>query len=109
MRYSLEVSDAAASDVLEQADWYSTRTTENLAGRWERAVTATVLHILDYPLAAPVCNFQRGELSDIRRIAVEDFPRHLVFYRVTDTAVLILRVLHGARDIESLFGPASGS
>jgi plasmid stabilization system protein ParE len=30
-------------------------------------------------------------------------PKHLVFYSIKDNDVLILRVLHGARDLETLF------
>jgi toxin ParE1/3/4 len=99
----LEISEAAANDILEQADWYAIRADEQLAVRWERAVTATVLHVLDYPHAAPIATFKNPKLSEIRRIPVEDFPRHQVFYRVTETAIKIVRVLHGARDLESLF------
>ncbi|MGZ4878178.1 MAG: type II toxin-antitoxin system RelE/ParE family toxin [Candidatus Angelobacter sp.] len=31
------------------------------------------------------------------------FPRHLVFYRLQNQEMVILRIVHGARDRESLF------
>ncbi len=31
------------------------------------------------------------------------FPNYLVFYRVIDEGVDVLRVLHGARDIDAIF------
>jgi plasmid stabilization system protein ParE len=31
------------------------------------------------------------------------FPKHLIFYQAESGEVLILRVIHGARDLESLF------
>ncbi len=34
---------------------------------------------------------------------ISRFPKHLVFYRVENREILILRVVHGARDLESLF------
>jgi len=49
------------------------------------------------------CRFSPTELHGIRRVTISGFPKHLVFYRVEDNDVLILRVLHGARDLESLF------
>jgi toxin ParE1/3/4 len=49
------------------------------------------------------CRFGLAELRNIRRMSISGFPKHLVFYRVEDREVLILRVLHGARDLESLF------
>lgn len=39
-------------------------------------------------------------LPDIRGFPVE---RYIIFYRVLGTGVEIVRVLHGARDIESIF------
>lgn len=29
---------------------------------------------------------------------------HVIYYRVTETALVIVRVVHGARDVVSLFG-----
>jgi toxin ParE1/3/4 len=47
--------------------------------------------------------FSRPELQDLRRWPVHDFENWLVFYRSTDDAIDVLRILHGARDFESLF------
>jgi toxin ParE1/3/4 len=51
----------------------------------------------------PLCHFKAEELLDVRRALVAGFPRHLVFYRFHDKELFILRVVHGARDLESLF------
>ena len=40
--------------------------------------------------------------AGLRRWRVKGFEKILVFYRYDDTAVSIIRVLHGARDIESI-------
>jgi toxin ParE1/3/4 len=32
------------------------------------------------------------------------FGRYIIFYRVVSGAIEIVRVLHGARDIENIFG-----
>ena len=42
-------------------------------------------------------------MKAVRYIPVKGFPRHLVFYRLTEDEVIVTRVLHGARDIASLF------
>ena len=34
---------------------------------------------------------------------IPGFPKHLIFYQVRKNEVLILRIVHGARDLESLF------
>ncbi len=51
--------------------------------------------------AGPYLGRQRDEL----RAGMRSFPlgNYLVFYRVQEDAVLILRVLHGRRDIDALF------
>lgn len=36
----------------------------------------------------------------VRRI--EGFPKHLAFYRIADDHVEIVRVLHGARNLDAL-------
>jgi len=43
------------------------------------------------------------ELHSIRRMPITRFPMHLIFYRVENCEIVILRVIHGARDLESLF------
>jgi plasmid stabilization system protein ParE len=50
-RVRLVLSDAAVADILEQFDWYVTRSGEALAKRWENAVTAAVLRAVTRPAA----------------------------------------------------------
>lgn len=78
---SLVLSEAAVSDILEQADWYRQQSGPALARRWEKAVTSTVLGILQHPAAAPPCNFRSVELREVRRAAIAGFPKHLLFYK----------------------------
>ena len=44
-------------------------------------------------------------LKGMRMWPVPGFKNYLIFYRATETELEVLRVLHGARDIESLFQP----
>lgn len=43
------------------------------------------------------------ELEGVRRTMISGFPKHLLFYRFDEEEVFILRVVHGARDLERLF------
>jgi len=36
-------------------------------------------------------------------MSVPGFSKHLIFYTIESDRLLILRVVHGARDLESLF------
>jgi toxin ParE1/3/4 len=46
-----------------------------------------------------------GRNRDHLAPGIQSFPfgRYLIFYRVLSTAIEIVRVLHGARDVESVF------
>ena len=96
------LSEVAVADILEQADWYEAQADQKLARRWEKSVTSALLRISVRPSAggfAPSVRRNKGN----RRSPVAGFPKHLIFYRVREKEILILRVVHGARDLESLF------
>jgi len=99
----ITLTDAAVVDILEQADWYESQADYKLAERWENAVTATLLRILKGPRSGQLCHFKSEELRDVRRAFVGGFSKHLLFYRFRDNELLVLRIVHGARDLESLF------
>lgn len=101
-RPRLVLSDAAATDILEQSDWYIEQSGKSLARRWEKAVTAALLSILKAPLAGTICAFRAPELRDVRRAMIAGFAKHLVFYRFSETEIFVLRIVHGARDLENL-------
>jgi len=97
-------SDAAVADILDQADWFQGRSSDHrLAQRWEKAVTTTVLRVSRTPLGGALCAFGSRGLRGVRRVPVADFPKYLIFYRPSRNSILILRVVYGARDLESLF------
>ena len=103
MKIALVLSDTAVADILEQGDWYQGRSGGKLAQRWESAVTNTLLRILKNPLSGASCNFKSNELAEVRRMSIPGFPKHLIFYRFQDEQLQVLRIVHGARDLESLF------
>ena len=59
--------------------------------------------LAEHPELGPVRHFQNDDPPGIRFIVIPRFRNCLVFYRATGTAVEILRVLHGAQDIDDLF------
>jgi plasmid stabilization system protein ParE len=88
--------------ILEQAAWFQEQSGLKLAKRWERAVTSALLRIVARPFSGAPCSFSAIELAGVRRMPVTGFPKHLVFYRPSEKEVLILRVVHGVRDLEVL-------
>jgi toxin ParE1/3/4 len=85
------------------ADWYEAQADRSLPQRWEEALAATPLRIAQRPRIGSRCSFTADELRGTRRMPVADFAKHLVFYQSRERKILVLRVVHGARDLESLF------
>jgi toxin ParE1/3/4 len=98
----LVLSEAAVADIVEQAEWYSTQSGTALAGRWAKAVTAAILRVVSRPATGAPCTFRSSELANVRRTAIRGFPKHLLFYKFDSGEVFVLRVVHGARDLERL-------
>ena len=98
----LVLSDAAVADILEQADWYAAQSGQALAKRWEKAVTSAVLRVVTRPTAGTLSAFASSELNNVRRTTIPGFSKHLLFYSFGEEEVLILRIVHGARDLERL-------
>jgi toxin ParE1/3/4 len=99
----LVLTDAAIADILDQADWYLRQSGCPLAQRWEKAVTSAIGSVLRHPAAGVSCTFQAPELRGLKRKAIPRFPKHLLFYKFDDEEVVVLRIVHGARDLERLF------
>ena len=99
----ISLSEAAIADILEQSDWYEAQADRKLAKRWEKAVTSTLLRISRGPRAGTPCNFSAAELRGARRVSGAGFPRHLVFYQPYRDEIVVLRIVHGGRDLERLF------
>jgi toxin ParE1/3/4 len=102
-KVQLVLSDLAVADILEQADWYIAKSGKPLAKRWDKAVTATVLRALRNPATGTICSFKAPELRNVHRTPIGGFPKHLLFYQVRGSKLVVLRVVHGARDLETLF------
>ena len=100
----LRISEAAAVSIVEQADYYEQASDRALAQRWEIAVDEAVHSLLSWPERGALCRFRSASLVDMRWIFVSGFPKHMVFYRYLPhgQVILIVQILHGARNLEAL-------
>jgi toxin ParE1/3/4 len=71
--------------------------------RFLRAAEETFLDLAGMPGMGVATSF--GDLGDrnLRRWRIRGFENFLIFYRPLEDGVEVLRVLHGAREIERLF------
>ncbi|HEY3137292.1 MAG TPA: type II toxin-antitoxin system RelE/ParE family toxin [Blastocatellia bacterium] len=90
------VSRAARSDLVEIWEYIASENIE-AADRVRSEIRARFEMLLKFP--------EIGRRRDELKKGLRSFPveRYLVFYFVTKSDIRIARVLHGARDIESIF------
>jgi toxin ParE1/3/4 len=94
----LQFSPAAESDLAATWDYLAAR---NPAAA--RAVLLAIRNRCRVLAEHPFAGRPRPELdSELRSYAAGDY---LIFYAATEEEVTIIRVLHGARDIEAAFRP----
>lgn len=67
------------------------------------AFVTSLDHIAQFPLSGSPREFSNPQFHGIRMWIVKGFENYLIFYRVTEKAVEVIRVLHSARDLEELF------
>ena len=90
MSWQVTIRDAAQSDLREARAWYEGRR-EGLGDEFLLAVADAMLALEEAPQRHPIY------YRDFRRILTDRFP-YKIFYRIDGQAVIVYRVLHGARD-----------
>ncbi|MCP9495539.1 MAG: type II toxin-antitoxin system RelE/ParE family toxin [Pyrinomonadaceae bacterium MAG19_C2-C3] len=92
----VKVADAAEEDLKEIWAYIAERNTE-AASKFIKEITGRFAVLRDYPQMG---REQHNLLVNLRSFAVKDY---IIFYQPFEDGIEILRVLHGARDIESIF------
>ena len=93
----------ARLDVLEQFVYFGEQAGVELARRYLAAIDTTCLQLLKNPGIGMPYDSGIARLDGLRRVPVKGFEKYLVFYLPRHNGVDVVRVLHGARDIDSLF------
>lgn len=65
------------------------------------AAEKTFINLGNFPMLGKAGNFSHPDLTDIRQKAIKGFENYLVFYRLIEDGVEIIRVIQGSRDIEN--------
>jgi toxin ParE1/3/4 len=100
MKPSLRRHDDFNSDFDRQYRWYLEQAGEIVAERFLKAVLITLGALVDQPESGRRRNFRQQALQDLRSFRVEPpFQKTLIFYRVTNDALEVWRLMHGARDL----------
>ncbi len=94
-------------DLIEQAT-YIAEDNLDAAERFLVAAEETFQLLGRMPGMGKRCKFSSPQLLGIRQYAIKGFKNYLIFYRATDSEVEVLRVLHGARDLEAILEDSEG-
>lgn len=93
------LSRDAEADLINIWDWTVDTWSEQQADRYIRGIYRSFETIARNPRMGRI----RSELrEDIRSFAHQS---HVIFYVATDEGVAVVRVLHGASDVEGVFRP----
>jgi toxin ParE1/3/4 len=93
----------ARLDLLEQFVYLSEQANVELGERYFAAVDETCRQLVKNPKMGALYDSGIARLVGMRRFPVNGFEKYLVFYLPYEHGIDVIRVLHGARDIDSLF------
>ena len=99
----LIVAPAARADLLAQWDYFSDEVgNRELADRFVKSAESTFKSLLQTPGLGRPRKFRSPKAKNMHSWRVDDFPKHLIFYRSLPDkrGVEIVRVIHGARGSE---------
>ncbi|GAB4528119.1 MAG: type II toxin-antitoxin system RelE/ParE family toxin [Pleurocapsa sp.] len=88
-------------DLIELAT-YLAEDNLDISERFLFSAEKTLQKLSQFPQRGRLANFKHPQLTDIRQQAIEGFRKHLIFYRLTDSEIEIIRVIHDVRNIEAI-------
>jgi toxin ParE1/3/4 len=95
------IRDQALADLADISD-HLCKLSRSLAERFLDAADSTFADLAKNPGLGGPCQFAHPFIADIRRWRVKKFKDYLIFYAAVEDGVRIYRVLHGARDLETI-------
>lgn len=98
-----DIRPRARLDVIELAVFIG-RDSTLAAHRFLDAAEATFQFLAESPGSGAVYPTNNERLRGLRVFRVQGFPNHLAFYLEHDQEVEVVRVLHGARDLNAVLG-----
>ncbi len=104
MSLKIRVTELASYDAITIAEYLAGRSSLNTSDRFLTATTQTYRQLANMPGMGSPRDYG-PDFPGLRMWHVPKFPKYLIFYQVTETEVIIRRVLHGAQDIERIFSP----
>lgn len=90
-------------DLDEQADYLARRNPQAARRFYDAAEKAFDL-LAQMSELGSLCEFATLAAGGLRMWPIHGFENHIIFYRPSESGIQVVRVLHGARDLEAIFG-----
>lgn len=95
------LSGAARQDLSDVWEFIA-RDNPRAADKVLKEVSSTLELLVLNPEAGRLCHFKNPKLAGVYSYVIGQFHNYIVFYRFTGHTLEVVRLLHGARDIEAL-------
>ena len=105
----LIVKPAARSDILEQLRYYADTGGDHVGDRFLAAIRECFSVAAQSPLTGSPRHFDNPALDGLRSRTILGFGTIRVYYLVRGETVIVVRVLHGRRDLQSILDADDGA
>jgi toxin ParE1/3/4 len=96
------IQEAARTDILGQYQHYLGHYVPAVADRFLDAVNESIDSVVAMPDAGTPKQFDNPRLKGLRTWSVKGFDEFRIYYLISDDLLIVVRVLHGRRDVRSL-------
>jgi toxin ParE1/3/4 len=93
----------ASRDLIDHFVFLSENASVDVARRFIQSANSAFKELTQMPQIGASRTFRNPRFAAVRMWPIRGFERFLVFYRPLKDGIEVLRVVHGARDIETLF------
>jgi plasmid stabilization system protein ParE len=99
---NLFIQEAAEQDILRQIEWYAERGLPAIARRFHAAALDAIDALVAMPAAGLPKLTSNPHLSGLRSWPIKGFDEFRVYYLARPELLIVVRVLHGKRDIGTI-------
>lgn len=102
MAFPIIVRDRATQDIRRQANYILAMGSRDAAEMFLEFAEYAFAQLVITPHMGRVVPLVLSDMGTIRQWRIKNFKDYLIFYKVLEDRVEVLRVLHGMRDLEDL-------
>jgi toxin ParE1/3/4 len=99
---NISIRPRAVTDIESHAVYLEERTTPEIAARFRDAIMTAIDQIATMPGMGTPREMKNPRLTGVRFHIVPEFRSYLLFYLTSTNEIEVIRVFHGAQDIQSI-------